>query len=128
MGAPAARAQFCQVGRDPRPVMRAAYDAFKQGSGTESIVEAAGGRTDGGEAFYALLVWVCAVLPSVMTLAFTCLFSRQYSALYKEAQRDTQGAEIAMKAAVATPYALRSNDYMAALAQVHMQQRGWSLL
>ncbi len=56
IGVTTARARFMAVGRDPRPVMRAAYDAFKDGTGTTPIMEAAGGQTDSSDAFYVLLV------------------------------------------------------------------------
>ena len=36
-----------------------------------------------------------------------------------------EGAKGFMRAAVATPYARGSGDYMADLARVHVKRRGW---
>ena len=49
----------------------------------------------------------------------------QYIGLFHEAHGSPSEAEAAMKAAVATPYALQSGDYMASVASVHCLQRGW---
>ena len=100
-GFDAAQAKMLRVGRDSRPVMRAAYELF-QGVGTleQLRAAAAGGPHD---AFYGAL----------------------YEALYAEAKGDAAAARTAILAAVATPYAQGSSDYMAALARVHAQRRGW---
>ena len=45
-----------QVGRDPRPVMRAAYSVFRSGESPEAIISAAGPDQSGHDRFYALLV------------------------------------------------------------------------
>lgn len=47
-----------QVGRDPRPVMRAAYECFRTGSSPDNILAAAVADLDKGghDAFYAQLV------------------------------------------------------------------------
>lgn len=44
-----------QVGRDPRPVMRAAYECFRSGAAPDAIAAAAGGDTQGHAAFYSQL-------------------------------------------------------------------------
>ena len=45
-----------QVGRDSRPIMRAAYECFKAGSDPERILAAAEGDRNGHDRFYAQLV------------------------------------------------------------------------
>ena len=50
---------------------------------------------------------------------------RQYVGLYQEAEGLPAEAEAAITAAVATPYALQSGDYMASVASVHCLRRGW---
>lgn len=125
MGPEAARCQFLEVGRDSRRVMRAAYEAFQSGSGAAVIRSAGEGHENDGEGFYSLLVCfvkpLFCVIPSIHTAHRT-----QYAGLYSEAHGDGQAAREALLQAVATPYAQRSGDYMAALARVHVQQRGWS--
>lgn len=103
VGPEAARAQFLQVGRDPRPVMRAAYEAFRSGEPPNSILAAARGDSQGHDAFYALL----------------------YVGLWHEAHQDAAGAKEAIERAVSTQYSRQSGDYMAALARVHCKERGW---
>lgn len=103
VGPEAARQQFLQVGRDPRPVMRAAYECFKTGSDPQAILQAAGSDKQGHDAFYALL----------------------YVGLWHEAQGDAAAAQAAITQAVRTAYAQQSGDYMCALAAVHCQRRGW---
>lgn len=44
-----------QVGRDPRPVMRAAYDCFRSGASPDAIQAAAGSDTQGHASFYSSL-------------------------------------------------------------------------
>lgn len=98
-----ARKKFLKVGRDPRPVMRAAYKLFQTGEGIEDLLGAA---TDNGghDSFYALL----------------------YLGLYHESQKNEVAAREAITAAVNTPYGQRSGDFMAKLGQVHCLCRGWS--
>lgn len=48
-----------------------------------------------------------------------------YVGLWHEAHGDAAAARAAITAAVATPYARLSGDYMAALARVHCKGRGW---
>jgi hypothetical protein len=91
-----------QVGRDPRPVMRAAYECFQHGEDPAKILAAAGDN-GGHDTFYAQL----------------------YVGLWQEAHGAADLAKEAVLAAVATPYAKMSGDYMASLATVHAQRRGW---
>ena len=72
-------------------------------SSPAAIMAAAAGDAGGHATFYGLL----------------------YTALWYEAHEQPQEAEAAMLQAVATPYAQQSGDYMASLAKVHCQRRGW---
>ncbi|KAL4448342.1 hypothetical protein ABPG75_005561 [Micractinium tetrahymenae] len=103
VGPEAARQQFLQVGRDPRPVMRAAYECFRTGADPGAIQQAAGSDKQGHDAFYALL----------------------YVGLWHEAHGDAEAAQAAITQAVSTAYARQSGDYMCALAVVHSKRRGW---
>ncbi|GBG70902.1 hypothetical protein CBR_g8203 [Chara braunii] len=113
-----ARRAFLQVGRDSRPIMRAAHDLFKNGGSVDDLLAAAGikelgggggggggrgGGNGGHDQFYALL----------------------YTGLFHESQGEELRAKEAMIAAVKTMYGQISGDYMAKLAQVHCQCRGW---
>mmetsp|Transcript_21364 Transcript_21364/g.36403 ORF Transcript_21364/g.36403 Transcript_21364/m.36403 type:complete len:268 (+) Transcript_21364:79-882(+) len=104
LGPEAASKQFLEVGRDSRPIMRAAYQAF-QGAGPDKIKVAITDDSGG-----------------------TCFYGNLYIALWHEAQGSLQEAEarVAMEAACATQYAQTSGDYMAALARVHCKRRGWN--
>ncbi|KIZ06607.1 hypothetical protein MNEG_1341 [Monoraphidium neglectum] len=84
--------------------MRAAYEAFRDGLGADSIAAAAGPDPDAGPSFYA---WM-------------------YVGLYHEAHGDAASAKEAMLRAVRTRYAQQSGDYMADLARVHCKRRGWA--
>eukprot|EP00897_Mesotaenium_endlicherianum_P003266 jgi/Mesen1/2968/ME000176S02007 len=97
-----ARSRFLRVGRDPRPVMRAAYELFKNGGSPDELL-AVGGSEGLHDTFYAAL----------------------YVGLFHEAEGDMDAAKKALQAAVATPYGQRSSDYMAQLAKVHCKVRGW---
>ncbi|KAK3036773.1 hypothetical protein RJ639_029738 [Escallonia herrerae] len=102
-GAGEARRRFLEVGRDPRPVMREAYNMFKDGGDPEKLVTAfSSGREN--EYFYASL----------------------YAGLYYESQNEPDGAKRHIISACQSPYGLRSEDYMASLAKVHSQCRSWS--
>lgn len=103
LGPEAARQQFLQVGRDPRPVMRTAYESFRTGTPPEGILAAAGDE-QGHDAFYSQL----------------------YVGLWHEAAGDAERARTAVEAAAGTAYAQQSGDYMAALARVHCARRGWA--
>lgn len=45
-----------QVGQDPRPILRAAYECFRTGGPPQRILDAAGSDETGHDRFYALLV------------------------------------------------------------------------
>ncbi len=94
-----AQKKLLKVGRDGRPVMRAAYELFG-GVGTMEALQAAaqGGPHD---LFYSTL----------------------YQALYWEAKGETAKAREAMLAATRSEYGAGSGDYMAALAKVHAVRR-----
>ncbi|KAL2469125.1 uncharacterized protein Fot_50701 [Forsythia ovata] len=97
-GVDVARRQFLEVGRDPRPVMREAYNMFKDGGDPEKLVTAfSSGREH--EYFYASL----------------------YAGLYYEARNEPDAAKVHLIAACQSPYGSRSDDYMASLA------KGWRL-
>eukprot|EP00242_Pyramimonas_sp_CCMP2087_P012223 CAMPEP_0198215638 /NCGR_PEP_ID=MMETSP1445-20131203/51548_1 /TAXON_ID=36898 /ORGANISM="Pyramimonas sp., Strain CCMP2087" /LENGTH=241 /DNA_ID=CAMNT_0043891461 /DNA_START=290 /DNA_END=1015 /DNA_ORIENTATION=+ len=100
-GATSAQAKMLRVGRDSRPVMRAAYEAFR-GSGTIQQLEEAG-NANASDRFYSLL----------------------YVGLWHEAQGDDEEAKRAIVESARTPYAQKSGDYMASLALVHCKERGW---
>ena len=105
VGPAAAREGFLRVGRDPRPVMRAAELAFRAGSDPSIIAEAAGGDTQGSAAYYSGL----------------------YVGLWHEAHGDASTARAAIEAAVRTEYGRSADDYMASLGKVHCQLRGWTV-
>ncbi|XP_010524857.1 PREDICTED: uncharacterized protein LOC104802790 [Tarenaya hassleriana] len=103
-GVDEARKQFLEVGRDPRPVMREAYNMFKNGGDPEKLVNIfSSGQAN--EYFYASL----------------------YSGLYYEAEGKPEEAKSHITAACESPYGQRSDDYMASLAKVHCLCRNWSL-
>lgn len=103
-GIPEARKRFLEVGRDPRPVMRQAYNMFKDGGDPEKLVAAfLNGQPN--EYFYASL----------------------YAGLYYESQNEPDAAEVHLVAACKSPYGSRSDDYMAALAKVHCKCRNWNV-
>ncbi|XP_044476309.1 uncharacterized protein LOC123203892 isoform X2 [Mangifera indica] len=102
-GVDGARKQFLEVSRDPRPVMREAYDMFKDGGDPEKLVAAfSNGREN--EFFYASL----------------------YAGLYYESQKEADEAKVHLLAACQSPYGQMSDDYMASLAKVHCLCRTWS--
>ncbi|GIL70077.1 hypothetical protein Vretimale_3352 [Volvox reticuliferus] len=104
VGPDQARMQFLEVGRDPRPVMRAAYECFRTGELPAKIM-AQVSDNGGHDTFYGLL----------------------YVGLWHEAHGNATEAKKAIVAAVQTPYARLSGDYMASLARVHCQRRNWEL-
>ncbi|ESW16963.1 hypothetical protein PHAVU_007G198500 [Phaseolus vulgaris] len=101
-GVDEARKRFLEVGIDPRPVMREAYNMFKDGGDPEKFVAAFSGGRD-SEYFYASL----------------------YAGLYYESQNETDAAKVHIVAACQSSYGQRSDDYMAALAKVHCLCRNW---
>ena len=101
-GFDAARRDMLRVGRDPRPVMRAAYELFR-GEGDMAALEAAGASGSPHDLFYSTL----------------------YQGLYYEATGDEAKARERVLAATRCEYGAGSGDYMAALAKVHALRRGW---
>ncbi|KAI5658647.1 hypothetical protein M9H77_27440 [Catharanthus roseus] len=101
-GVDEARRRFLEVGRDPRPVMRQAYDMFKDGGDPEELATAFSGGQE-NEYFYASL----------------------YAGLYYESQREEDGAKRHIVAASQSIYGQRSDDYMASLSKVHCRCRNW---
>lgn len=102
-GVDEARKRFLEVDRDPRPVMREAYNMFKDGGDPEKFATAFS-NGQGNEYFYASL----------------------YAGLYHEAQKEPEAAKVQIVAACRSPYGQRSDDYMASLAKVHCLCRNWS--
>ncbi|TXG63896.1 hypothetical protein EZV62_010890 [Acer yangbiense] len=91
------------VGRDPRPVMRGAYNMFKDGGDPEKLAaEFSSGPVN--EYFYSSL----------------------YAGLYYESQKKAEEAKLHILAASKSPYGQGSDDYMASLAKVHCHCRGWN--
>ncbi|XP_075087009.1 uncharacterized protein LOC107775725 [Nicotiana tabacum] len=99
-----ARKRYLEVGRDSRPVMREAYNMFKDGGDPENLV-AAFSSGQPNEYFYASL----------------------YAGLYYESQNEPDAAKVHLIAACQSAYGSRSDDYMAALAKVHCKCRNWNL-
>ncbi|VFR01734.1 unnamed protein product [Cuscuta campestris] len=91
-----ARRRFLLVGVDPRPVMREAYNLFKEGGDPEKFVE----EFSTGQ-------------PS------ECFYSSLYAGLYYESQKDIEKAKGHIVASCQSLYGSRSDDYMASLAKVH---------
>ncbi len=104
------------VGRDSRPVMRAAWACFRGDEPLPTLVTLGALATGASphDVFYAAL----------------------YEGLFLEAQAfgdggvDVDGASSmrgreAILRAIASPYGQQSGDYMAALARVHAQVRKW---
>nr|GMD40567.1 Lipoprotein like [Ipomoea batatas] len=102
-GVDEARRRFLVVGRDPRPVMREAYDMFKDGGDPEKLV-AAFSSGQPNEYFYASL----------------------YAGLYYESQKDSERSKVHLIASCQSLYGSRSDDYMVSLAKVHCQCRNWN--
>ncbi|XP_043723031.1 lipoprotein NlpI isoform X1 [Telopea speciosissima] len=101
-GVDEARSRVLEVGRDQRPVMREAYNLFKDGNDPEKLVSAFLVAQE-HEYFYASL----------------------YAGLYYESQKNSNAAKRYLLAACQSPYGLRSDDYMASLAKVHCLCRNW---
>jgi len=101
VGFEAARRDMLRVGRDGRPVMRAAYELFR-GEGSMAALVAAEAAS-AHDTFYSLL----------------------YQGLFWEATAENEKARDCVLAATASEYGAGSGDYMAALAKVHAQRRGW---
>ncbi|OWM72457.1 hypothetical protein CDL15_Pgr018342 [Punica granatum] len=101
-GVDEARRRFLEVGRDPRPVMREAYNMFKDGGDPEKFA-ALFLNGSPGEYFSASL----------------------YAGLYYESERKPDEAKRWILDAYRSPYGERSDDYMASLAKVHCLCRDW---
>ncbi|XP_028779535.1 uncharacterized protein LOC114735915 [Neltuma alba] len=101
-GVDEARKRFLEVGRDPRPVMREAYNMFRDGGDPEKLAAA---FSQGGENEY--------------------FYASLYAGLYYESQKNPEGAKLYIVAACQSPYGQRSDDYMASLAKVHCLCRNW---
>lgn len=104
-GFPAALANMPVLPKvDRRPIMRAVFDMF-QGKTDEKTLSDLGDKSglnnSGGDYFY----------------------SRLYLSLYREAKGDAEGSKQFMKDAVASYYGRTSNDYMTAVARVHLTSR-----
>ncbi|KAK4804506.1 hypothetical protein SAY86_004323 [Trapa natans] len=98
-----ARRKFLEVGRDPRPVMREAYNLFKDGGDPDKFVSPfLNGNPS--EYFYASL----------------------YAGLYYESERKPDEAKLWIIGACHSPYGERSDDYMASLAKIHCICRNWT--
>ena len=136
----AARADILRVGRDRRPVMRAAQELFA-GTGTagEAPLQQFATSSDAADAF-------CESAPPSHAWARARAASERspddgrhgvcnriavppdgslYLGLYREANGDVAGARGYIKAAATSRYGRGSGDYMASLARVHVQRRGW---
>ncbi|BBH06515.1 Tetratricopeptide repeat-like superfamily protein [Prunus dulcis] len=106
---------YRKVGQDPRPVMRDAYNMFKEGGDPEKAR-------------------IVALAPRVSTdITFSksresdYFYASLYAGLYYESQKKTDAAELHIVTAYQSPYGQRSDDYMASLAKVHCLCRKWSL-
>lgn len=97
-----ARKRMLVIERDPRQVMRSVYSLFRGSdeSALEKLERLAAGS--GSDQFYADL----------------------YLGLFEEARGDAKKARYWLEKSVASDYA-ESRDYMAGLAKVHVQLRGW---
>ncbi|XP_077219278.1 tetratricopeptide repeat (TPR)-like superfamily protein [Tasmannia lanceolata] len=102
-GVDEARKRFLEVGRDPRPVMREAYNMFKDGGNPDKLVSTFLHGQE-SEYFYASL----------------------YAGLYHESQNDPNAAKFHVLAASQSLYGLKSDDYMVSLAKVHCLCRNWN--
>nr|KYP74382.1 hypothetical protein KK1_007060 [Cajanus cajan] len=99
-GVDEARKRYLEA--NPRPVMREAYNMFKDGGDPEKLVAAFSGSRE-GEYFYASL----------------------YAGLYYESQNQADAAKVHIVAACQSSYGQRSDDYMASLSKVHCLCRNW---
>lgn len=97
-----ARKRMLVIERDPRQVMHSVYSLFRGSdeSAYEKLERLAAGS--GSDQFYSAL----------------------YLGLFEEARGDAKQARYWLEKSVASDYA-ESRDYMAGLAKVHVQLRGW---
>lgn len=104
LGFDEARRRMLIVGRDPRVVMRTAYQLFRgedEAAAAAALQRSAG--AGGSDEFYAAL----------------------YLGLFAEAKGNTEEARRWITQATSSAYAKGSGDYMADLARVHRRLRGW---
>ncbi|XP_027367100.1 uncharacterized protein LOC113873250 isoform X2 [Abrus precatorius] len=101
-GVEEAKKRYLVVGKDPRPVMREAYNMFKDGGDPEKLVAAFSSSRE-SDYFYSSL----------------------YAGLYYESQNETDAAKVHIVAACQSSYGQRSDDYMASLSKVHCLCRNW---
>ncbi|KAG8462566.1 hypothetical protein KFE25_010391 [Diacronema lutheri] len=104
-----ARAHLLVVGRDRRPVLRDVYALFAASGAEAAMARArveryAGDDASPSDAFYA----------------------RLYLGLLAEAGADEPAARRSILAALQTPYAASSSDFMVDVARVHAARRHWS--
>ena len=117
-----ARADLLVVGRDSRPVMRAAMELFA-GSGTPEALDGAGGDGGDGGGLSAAAATAGAGGAGQQS-QHDRFYADLYLALWHEANGDAEAAQAAMEQACLSPYAA-SGDYMWHLALVHAAVRGW---
>ncbi|XP_054822212.1 uncharacterized protein LOC129320669 isoform X3 [Prosopis cineraria] len=134
-GVDEARKRFLEVGSDRRPVMRAAYNMFKDGGDPEKVVAAfSQGREN--ESFYASLYAglyyesqkVLVFLNgsgSLKSFGLEFLPLRLFPFMEPVHRKNEEGAKHHIVAACQSPYGQRSDDYMASLAKVHYLCRNW---
>ena len=104
LGFDAARERLLVVGKDPRPYMRTTYELFAGRASEEDLARVGhDGGLGSAPDFYAKL----------------------YLGLLNEAKGETAKAREYLRAAADSPYGPKSNDYMWALAKVHVQERKW---
>merc|ERR1719323_2152402 len=100
LGFDEARKRMMFIKNDSRKVMRTVYNMFRgeeEATATATLEKSAAG--DGSAALYL--------------------------GLLAEAKGDKEGAKRWIRQSTATGYARQSGDYMAVLARVHEQVRGW---
>ena len=102
-GFDSARKSMLRVGNDRRAVMGAVLKLFRGDTDETPLLAFASEAKGSGDEFYANL----------------------YLGLYREAQGDKEGARRFLTLATKSKYGQKAPDYMADLARVHMQRRGW---
>ncbi|PPD97373.1 hypothetical protein GOBAR_DD05586 [Gossypium barbadense] len=116
-GVDEARQRFLEVGRDPRPVMREAYNLFKDGGDPEKLVAA---FTNGPQYFYASLYAGLYYESQDLFWSFSCYY------IHYLCNKKADAAKVHILSACNSPYGHRSDDYMASLAKVHCLCRNWT--
>eukprot|EP01025_Chloroclados_australasicus_P018673 TRINITY_DN1990_c0_g1_i2.p1 TRINITY_DN1990_c0_g1~~TRINITY_DN1990_c0_g1_i2.p1 ORF type:complete len:275 (-),score=37.20 TRINITY_DN1990_c0_g1_i2:152-943(-) len=104
MGVEKARQNFMVVKQDPRPVLRKAYEVFKEGSDPNLILQEIRDKSGvKGDYFYANF----------------------YVGLYHESNENEAASKEAILNALKSTYAESFGDYMVQVAKIHCLQRGW---